>query len=87
MVRLLKSQAVEPRKQKVPFQASRNIRHLRRDTRAALAVLESLKVQDGNTDTDWQLWEDSMVAFDSQFQSMKDQFTYIDAFAGVYQER
>lgn len=87
MVRLLKSQSVAPRKRKVPFQASRNMRHLRRDTRAALAVLESLEAQEGNSDEDWQRWEDSMVAFDSQFQSMKDQLTYVDAFASVYQER
>ena len=87
MVRLLKSLAVAPRKPKVPFQASRSIWHLRRDTRAALAVLESLETQEGNTDADWQLWEDSMIAFDSQFQSMKDQFAYVDAFASVYQER
>jgi hypothetical protein len=87
MVRLLKSQAVEPPQRKVPFQASRNSRHLRRDTRLALAVLESLETQEGNTDADWQLWEDSMIAFDSQFQSMRDQFAYVDAFASVYQER
>ena len=87
MVRLLKSQAAEARKQNAPFQAPRNFRHLRRDTRAALAVLESLEVQEGDADPDWQQWEDSMIAFDSQFRSMKDQFTYVDAFAGVYLER
>ena len=87
MVRLLKSQAAAARKQNAPFQAPRNFRHLRRDTRAALAVLESLEVQEGTSDADWQRWEDSMVAFDSQFQSMKDRFTYVDAFASVYQER
>ena len=63
---------------------ARNIRHGLRDTRAALAVPE---VHEGNSDADWQLWEDSMVAFESQFQSMKDQFGHVDAFAGVYQER
>ena len=83
MIRPSQSPAFEPR-MKALFQASRIIRYRPRDTRAALAVPE---VQEGNADADWQLWEDSMVAFDSQFQSMKDQFTYVDAFASIYQER
>jgi hypothetical protein len=45
-----------------------------------------LAVNEGNTDGDWQPWEDSM-AFESQFQSMKDQYAHGDAFASVYQER
>ena len=81
MIRFAKSQAAAPRMHKAQNQPSRNIRHRLRDTRAALAVNE------GNTDGDWQPWEDSMVAFESQFQSMKDQFAHGDAFASVYQER
>jgi hypothetical protein len=84
MVRLLKSQAAQPRNQKARYPAPRSIRHRPRDTRAARAVLE---LQDGNAEGDWQLWEDSMIAFESQFQSMKEQFTCVDAFASIYQER
>jgi hypothetical protein len=80
MVRSSNSQAVQPSKQ-AQCQASRSIRHRLRDTRAALAV------QEGNTEADWQLWEDSMIDFESLFQSMKDQFAHVDAFASVYQER
>jgi hypothetical protein len=75
------SKAVQPRKQKAQCQAARNIRQRPRDTRAAVAVHE------GNTEADWQLWEDSVVAFDSQFQAMKDQFAHLDAFAGDSQDR
>jgi len=82
MIRLSGSQAVQPRKQKAQFQAPRNIRHRLRDSRAALAVPE---LQEGN-EADWQLWEDS-IAFESEFQSSKDQFAQVDAFASVYQER
>ena len=84
MIRPSKSQAVEPRTHTAQNQPSRNIRHRLRDSRAALAVPE---VHEGNSDADWQLWEDSTVAFESQFQSMKDQFAQVDAFASVYQER
>src|SRR5512140_3598012 len=75
MVRLLKSLAAKPRKPIAPYRASRSIRRRPRETRAALAVMEE---QEGTTDADWQLWEDSMVAFDSQFQSMKDPFAQVD---------
>ena len=84
MIRTSKSQAVQSRMHKAQNQASRNMRYRLRDTRAALAVPE---VHEGNSDADWQLWEDSTVAFESQFQSMKDQFAHVDAFASVYQER
>lgn len=65
-----------PRSQAAP---ARKYHH--RDTRAAVVV------QEGNSEADWQLWEDSQLAFDSQFPSMKDQLTYVDAFASIYQER
>ena len=83
MVRPLKSRAAPPRKQQTRFPASRSIRRRLRDSRAALAV----ELQEGATEADWQLWDDSTIAFESQFQSMKNQFTYVDAFASVYQER
>jgi hypothetical protein len=75
------SKAVQPRKQMAQCQAPRKIRQRPRDTRAAVAVHE------GSTEADWQLWEDSVVAFESQFQAMKDQFAHVDAYAGEYQER
>jgi hypothetical protein len=83
MTRRLKSRAAEPGTQ-AHCQAPRTIRRRLRDTRAALAVTE---VQEGNSDADWQLWEDATIAFESLFQSMKGQFTHVDAFAAVYQER
>jgi hypothetical protein len=66
MIRSTKSQAVQPRKQKARLQVSRTILRRPRATRVGLAV------QEGNSEADWQLWEDSVMAFDSQFQSMKD---------------
>ena len=84
MIRRSKSQAVEPRQQKAQCQAPRGSRYRLRDTRAALAVTE---VQEGNSDADWQLWEDATIAFELLFQSMKGQFAPVDAFAGIYQER
>jgi len=84
MIRSSKSQAVQPRKQKAQFQASSNVRHRLRDTRAALAVQA---VYEGNSDADWQLWEDSVIASESLFQSVKDRFAHVDAFAAVYHER
>lgn len=81
MIRSQNSQAVQPRKHKPQSQALRSVAYRHRDTRAAVVV------QEGNSDADWQLWEDSQMAFDSQFASMQDQFTYVDAFATIYQER
>jgi hypothetical protein len=81
MIRSSKPQAVQPREQKPQCQASRAIRHRLRDTRAALAV------QEGSSEEDWQPWEDSTIAFESQFHSVRDQFAHVDGFASVYQER
>ncbi|HXD41506.1 MAG TPA: hypothetical protein VN649_13130 [Ramlibacter sp.] len=81
MIRSATSQQGQSRKQKAQLAAPRTVRRRLRPTRAGLAVLE------GNSDADWQLWEDSVEAFDSQFPSMRDQFAHVDAFAGIYQER
>jgi hypothetical protein len=81
MIRSSGYQAVQSRKQQAQYQSSRSIRCRLRDTRAAVAV------QEGNAEADWQPWEDSMIAFEGQFQSMKEQFAHVDAFAGIYQER
>jgi hypothetical protein len=81
MIRSSNSQAAQPRKQKSRPQATGYVRYRHRDTRAAVVV------QEGNSEADWQLWEDSQIAFDGQFPSMKEQYTYVDAFASIYQER
>ena len=81
MIHSSNSQAVHLLKQKAQHRAPRNLPRRLRETRAALAV------QEGNSDADWQPWEDSMVSFESQFQSMGDQFAHVEAFASIYQER
>jgi hypothetical protein len=42
------------------------------------------EVKEGNSDADWNLWQDSVIAFDSRFQSLRDEVERGDPFEGIH---
>lgn len=59
----------------------------RRKTVDALAPLPLPQVTEGNTQDDWALWEDSVTAFDSQFDALKERMACVDPFEGIQRRK
>jgi hypothetical protein len=45
------------------------------------------EVTEGNSQADWELWEDSVAAFDSQFASLEERFRHVDPFATITKKK
>ena len=58
-------------------------RRRRPQARSAMPLPE---VKEGNSDADWNLWQDSVIAFDSQFQSLRDEVERVDPFEGIHRK-
>lgn len=59
----------------------------RRSSAVAQAPLPLPQVTEGNTQEDWALWEDSVTAFDSQFDSLKERMAWVDPFEGIQRRK
>lgn len=45
------------------------------------------EVTEGNSHEDWALWEDSVSAFDTQFDALKERVACVDPFEGIQRRK